>query len=81
MTTSSTGQTTQLGGLSLLDDLNGLIHGKGGVHKIAPALDIVEQIAGLIGALFPNAAGLAGMVQEGAAVGESVLGAGTQANS
>lgn len=77
MTVSSTGNTTQLGGLSLLDDLNGLIHGKGGVQKISPALDIVEQIAGLIGALFPNAAGIAGMIQEGAAVGETVLGAGS----
>lgn len=70
MTVSTSGNTTQMQGLSVIDDLNGLIHGKGGVHKIAPALDIVEQIAMLIARLFPSTAAVAGGVGLAAEIGK-----------
>lgn len=37
--------TDVLGCLSILDDLTGILHGKGGVEKIVYGLDIVNRIA------------------------------------
>lgn len=34
-----------LGALSIIDDLTGILHGKGGFHKISLGLDIIEKIA------------------------------------
>lgn len=38
--------TDILGALSILDDLTGILHGKGGLNKVALGLDIIEKIAG-----------------------------------
>lgn len=68
----------QLGALSILDDLNGLLHGKGGPHKIGLGLDIVSRIAGdvaEVAALVPGAqpiAAAAAAASEGAAALERV---------
>lgn len=73
MATSSSGNTTQLQGLSFLADLLALIHGKGGAHKIVPALDLVEQLAVSVATLYPPSASVVGGVVAVAEVGKAVF--------
>lgn len=68
------GAHRRLEGLSVLDDLTGLLHGKGGLHKIPLALDIVEQIAGAVGALVPGVGkAVAAGIVEAAEMGKTVV--------
>lgn len=70
--TSTSGSTNQVSGLSFLNDLQNLLHGKGGVQKIAPALDIIEQLAMMAASLFPPTAAIATGIEEAATLGEVV---------
>lgn len=64
-TTSTSGNTTVSAGLSFLNDIQSLLHGKGGVQKVAPALDALEQAASFFASLFPGIGAAVGIAEMG----------------
>lgn len=71
--TSTTGGTTQLAALSFLTDISSLVHGKGGLEKVVPALDLIEKFASLAAEIYPPSAAIAAGIGAAVQVGEQII--------